>query len=148
MSNAAARSAPRGVGDPRRGVGRDLVRAHGRDDHEVQIACVGARVLQRAARGEDRHVVGALVGRGAAAGLDPGPLDDPVVVDADALGDVAVGDDLGRQIVAEALDRRGPRRRRPAAVARRVAGDLLQLWGEHGARHGQVLPRESRTGRP
>ena len=54
-------------------------------------------------------------GRGAAARADAGALDDPVVVDADALGDLAVRDDLGRQVVAEAEDRRGARRRRAAA---------------------------------
>ena len=52
------------------------------------------------------------------------------------------------RLITEPLDRGRARRRRTAAGARGLARDLLQLLGEHGARHGRVLPRVSRTGRP
>jgi hypothetical protein len=68
--------------------------------------------------------------------MDARALDDPVIVDADALGDVAVRDDLGRQVMTEPEDRGRARRRRAATIARGIAGDLVQLRGERGTRHG------------
>ena len=80
-------------------------------------------------------------GGGAAARVDAGALDDPLVVDADALGDRGR---WGRPRRAGSGRGRGSSRCAAApggAVARRVAGDRVQLGRQRGARHGRVLRR-------
>ena len=139
MSSAPALTAPSAAATTGRGVRRQFVGRHRRHEHEVDVARVDARVLQGAAAGE-RGVLGQrLVRERAAARLDAGALLDPVVVDADARGDLAVGDDLRRHVVAEPDDARGARRgRRDGAVAGRLAGDRGEVGGKLGATHGRA----------
>ena len=146
VDGAGVDGAERG-GHDGRGVRRDVVRRHGRDEHEVDVAGVDARVLQRPAAGEGRVLGQRLVRERAPARLDAGALLDPVVVDADALGDLAVRHDLGRHVMAEPDDARGARRgRRHGAVAGGLAGDRGEVGGKLGATHGQAPRPESRRG--
>ena len=125
MSIAPARSAPSALRDERRGVRRDLVRRHRRDEHEVDV--VGRRRRRRSSARRPAnvaHVAQALGRARAAARCDAGALDDPGVVDADALGDRGVRHDLGGHAVAEARGCVAVRARRAhGAAAGRLAGD-------------------------
>ena len=123
------------VGDQRRRVRRDLVLAHRRDEHEVDVVGLEPGVRERAAGGPGGHVAQALARGGAAARLHAGALDDPGVVDAEAAGERGVRHDLGRAPVAEADDAGGPLRRERRAVAGRLAGDRAQVGRERGAMH-------------
>ena len=79
--------------------------------------------LERAPGGGDREVARALVVGGVAALADAGAARDPLRVDADALGDRAVGHDAVGQLVAEADDAGGARAARGAGGAAACAGD-------------------------
>jgi hypothetical protein len=136
------------VGDDRRRVRRDLVGRHRRHEDEVDVARVHAGVLERTAAGEHGVVGQALARQRAAARLDAGALDDPRVVDADALGDRSVRHDLRRHVMAQPEDLRGARGRAYVAVARRLAGDRGEVRRERGATHGQAPRPASPRGSP
>ena len=135
MSNAAARSAPSAWATSGAQFGVISSALMVATITKSRSRAFDARVLQRLAGGEHGHVGRALVGRGAAAGVDARALDDPVVVDADALGDLGVRNDLRGQVVTEPEDRGGARGRGAPPVARGVARDLMQLWGERCTKH-------------
>jgi hypothetical protein len=98
------------VGEQRRRVRRQLVRRHRGDDDQVDVGGARVGVGERAAGGRERQVGRALAGRGVAALADPRAADDPVGVDADALGDLRVADHAVGELVAEADDPRGAQR--------------------------------------
>ena len=100
--------------------------AHRRDEHEVEVGGVDARVLERArGRRTTARSVEALVGGGAAARVDARALDDPRRRRRRGARRSAVGDDLGR---AGSGRGRAIARRRGRAV-RAARGRLAQLGG-------------------
>jgi hypothetical protein len=102
------------VREQRRRVRRQLVGRHRGHEDEVDLGRARVRVGQRPAGGGEREVGRALVPAGVAALADARAAHDPVGVDADALGDLRVGDDAVGQLVAQADDACGPHGCAPA----------------------------------
>ena len=149
MSIAPACSAPSACATTRRGVRRDLVRRHRRDEHEVDVERVDAGVgAARGGRRTWRRSVRRSSGSARRRDLMPVRLtiqasSTPMRSAIGPFGTTSGGTWWpSPRIVARA--RRAPR----VAVARRLAGDRGELGRERGATHGRAPRPGSRPGSP
>ena len=95
------------LGLHRHGAGRKrVVRRRGREHDEIDRLGIDLGMGERGARRVHRHVRGPFAGRGDVALVDAGALHDPVVRRVDLARQIAVGEDLRRQIAAAAEDDR------------------------------------------
>jgi len=82
-----------------------VIRRERREDDGVDVLRLEPRVLQRHAARRNREIARARAGVLDVATLaDAGALDDPLVGGGHELGEVVVGDDLRRDVVADAED--------------------------------------------
>ena len=127
--------------------GEEVVRGHGREDHEVDLLRPGLRHLQRAARRRHPEVGGAGAGVHVVARLDPAALADPLVAGVHDPRQHRVGDPVLRDLAAAAGDHRAHGRRlyarlRPLLSSRDVRAlrhrglPDVQRGGLRGARGG------------
>jgi hypothetical protein len=85
-------------GHQRRSVRGDLVGGRGRDQHQVELAGLDARVLERGASGLRRQLAQALLARRPRSLPGAGAFGDPGRIDAQPGGELVVGDEpLGKR---------------------------------------------------
>src|SRR6185312_12819556 len=88
------------------GGGKTFIRRGGGTDDHVQLAGIDAGILQRLARRAQSQVGGLFALKRNVALADPGALANPLIRGLDLLGQIVIGDDVGRQTGAAADDAR------------------------------------------